>query len=67
MDIGLPLAARQINRSQNTVKRYESLGLIVPARDRLGRRVYNESNQARLREIAATRKVGRPRKGKARQ
>lgn len=66
MDIGLPLAARIICRARNTLVRWEVCGLIKPRRDRLGQRVYSESDLARLREIAATR-AGRPRKGKARQ
>ena len=45
--------AQAIGRSTDTLKRWEDEGLLVPARDRRGRRVYGYGDLDRARALAA--------------
>ena len=48
-------AAQEASLSPTTLRAYERLGLLSPARDSVGRRLYSPVDIARVREIAAQR------------
>jgi DNA-binding transcriptional MerR regulator len=45
--------ARLVGRSTDTLKRWDQDGLLVAARDSQGRRVYDDRDLERARELAA--------------
>lgn len=53
-------AARILELDQQSVRRYDRLGLFAPRRDRAGHRVYSAEDIEALRLIKASRKPGRP-------
>jgi DNA-binding transcriptional MerR regulator len=46
-------AVRETNLSPDTLKKYERLGLLKPARDSSGRRQYSASDMQEAKRIAA--------------
>jgi DNA-binding transcriptional MerR regulator len=54
-------AAQEANLSPTTLRVYERLGLISPARDSAGRRLYGPAEVAQAREVAAQRLANRGR------
>lgn len=52
-------AAEEANVSPTTLRTYERLGLLTPARDSVGRRLYSAADIALAREIAAQRLANR--------
>lgn len=51
----IQMAAQEANLSPTTLRIYDRLGLLSPARDSAGRRLYSDVDIARVREIAAQR------------
>ncbi|MBA2591157.1 MAG: MerR family transcriptional regulator [Gammaproteobacteria bacterium] len=60
--INVARAARLIGRSAVTLRRWDHTGVFSARRDPTGDRVYTPADLVELREIAATRRAGRPRK-----
>ena len=52
-------AAHQIGVSAGTLREYERVGLISPARDSAGRRIFTAADVERARAIAKTRSEAR--------
>jgi DNA-binding transcriptional MerR regulator len=60
--INLAQAARLLERSMATLRRWDSLGVYPTRRGPDGSRVYTESDLAELHELKETLRPGRPRK-----
>lgn len=60
----IALVARALGRDQQTIRRWDRLGLFTPRRDLAGHRVYSEQDIEDLRALASTLKAGRPPKAK---
>lgn len=50
--MGIGQVSELIGRSPDTLRRWERVGLVVPHRDRRGRRVYSNEQVAQCRELA---------------
>jgi DNA-binding transcriptional MerR regulator len=46
-------AARQVGRSEDTLRDWERRGLITPIRDSVGRRLYTDGDIEMMRSLAA--------------
>lgn len=57
---GTSAAARQASVAEDTLRRYEQLGVIHPARDSSGRRIYTEADVQAAREYRARQKLPHP-------
>ncbi len=60
----ISIAARLNCLSPHTLRKWDTMGIYLARRDRHGRRWYNDHDLAELRQLAATRKAGRPSKRK---
>ncbi len=58
--VTLGAAARLVGRSRVRLKQWEAAGLIKPRRNKAGVRIFSRKDLERLREIAETRRPGRP-------
>lgn len=58
----ISMAARRANCHERTVRNYLRAGLLSVERVPSGIHLFTEDDVARIKEIRATRKVGRPRK-----
>ena len=56
-------ASRIVGRCTDTLRQWERSGLVVPSRTSSGQRIYSAEDIKRLREVAAEKQPGRPRKG----
>jgi DNA-binding transcriptional MerR regulator len=64
--IKIGVVARILDCDQQTIRRYDRLGLFAPRRDRAGHRVYGAEDIEAIRVLKASRKPGRPPKNRGR-